>query len=88
MATYAISLHSIDGLDDINPVETFTRRNGDLVTVYVYLPPKRLWELTLVAHGCQNVTITLLPCIELSKLDYTLEINFSTFKLQGKVPGP
>ena len=50
-----VSLLSLDGLKDLVLIETNTARTGNLIALDVFcLPPKRLWNVTVLAHRCQD----------------------------------
>ena len=54
-----MSLNSLDGLGDINSPETEIERTGNFMTLYIVpgLPPNRLWDYTIMAYGCQQITV-------------------------------
>ena len=66
---FTLSLHSLDGLGDINSLETKIERTGNFMMLYIVpgLPPNRLWDYTLMSYGCQ-LHITVLSGTVISKL--------------------
>ena len=71
-----MSLNSLDGLGDINSLETEIETTGNFVTLYIVLglPANRFWGYTIMAYGCQQHNITVLGGTTIiSKLN--LEIN-------------
>ena len=68
LSAFTLSLNSMDGLRDFNSLETENERSGNFVTLYIVpgLPPNRLWDYTIMAYGCQQVTV--LSGNEISKL--------------------
>ena len=72
-SAYTLSLISLDGLEDMDSVETNTARSDNLITLNIVpgLPPRRLWNSTVLAYGCQDHPV--LSGVELS--EFTAIIN-------------
>ena len=71
-SAYTLSLFSLDGLEDthLDAVEintTLINHNDQLITLDIIpgLPPRRLWNCTIKAYGCQIHSV--LNDIELSE---------------------
>ena len=67
-SAHTLSLLSLDGLEDMDSVETNATRSDYLIILNVVpgLPPRRLWNSTVLAYGCQDHPI--LSGVELSEL--------------------
>ena len=58
-STYSLSLQSLDGLEDMDHVETTATIEPSVLTLEVVsgLPFRRLWNCTVLAYGCQENNI-------------------------------
>ena len=54
--SYSLSLQSLDGLEDMDHVETTATIEPSVLTLEVVsgLPFRRLWNYTVLAYGCQE----------------------------------
>ena len=57
---YSLSLQSLDGLEDMDHVETTATIEQSVLTLEVVsgLPFRRLWNCTVLAYGCQESNIS------------------------------
>ena len=76
-SSFTLSLHSLDGLGDINLLETDIETTGNFLTLYILpgLPPNRLWDYTIMAYGCQQVTVLSGTTISKFTTELGLEIK-------------
>ena len=58
---YTLSLKSLDGRDSLDDVEINATRKEDLVVLDILFPlqPKRLWNSTILAYGCQSIVTNI-----------------------------
>ena len=54
--SYSLSLQSLDGLEDMDHVETTATIEPSVLTLEVVsgLPFRRLWNCTVLAYGCKQ----------------------------------
>ena len=74
---YTLILEPLDGhIDHNSMINISVQRSGELVNMSVdgEIPPKTLWNASLLAYGCKSDTVT--ERVELSKFSGVL-----TFKL-------
>ena len=74
-SSYTLSLDSMDELEDIPSVTTSTESSENFLSLNVVpgLPPRRLWDYTVLAYGCQDSVV--LNDTELSELLCVCEHN-------------
>ena len=71
--SYSLSLQSLDGLEDMDHVETTATIEPSVLTLEVIsgLPFRRLWNCTVLAYGCQGNNVLKK---ELSELTFKVEL--------------
>ena len=76
-SSFTLSLHSLDGLRDFNSLKTEVETTGNFLTLYILsgLPPNRLWDYTVMAYGCQQVTVQSGTTISKFTTELGLEIE-------------
>ena len=76
-SSFTLSLHSLDGLGDINSLETEIETTGNFVKLYIVLglPANRFWGYTIMAYGCQQHNITVLGGTTISKLVFEIYLH-------------
>ena len=70
--SYAILLDSLDGVDDddgLKVIPNMIRSQNSIIGFQVTLPYRRLWNYTVLAHGCEqypvisNTIFSKNPCV-------------------------
>ena len=56
---YTMELKSLDGLQSDSTIMVSTAREGESVELHLQrqLPLKRLWSVSVLAHGCEADTV-------------------------------
>ena len=76
-SSFTLSLNGMDGLEDMDVVDTNTTRSDKYLTLDVMsgLPRHRLWNCTVKPYRCQNNQIRVEGSTELSELYYPCHSN-------------